>query len=114
MIMVSTLIMTFNQEKYIEQAIKGVLSQKINFKQEIIIVDDNSRDSTFSICESYRKKYPHIIKLLSSQKNLGISPNFLRMLRECRGKYIAMLDGDDYWIDQYKIKKQIDFFREKY
>ncbi len=65
-------------------------------------------DGTRSLCEAYIKKYPHLIRLLPATKNLGVVPNYIRTLEACEGKYIAHLDGDDYWIDANKLQKQVD------
>lgn len=105
---VSVCIITYNQEQYIEQAIESVLMQQTNFEFELIIGEDCSNDSTRSICEKYANK-SKIIKLLPSDKNLGIMPNFIRTLQAGQGKYTAICEGDDYWTDPYKLQKQVDF-----
>jgi glycosyltransferase involved in cell wall biosynthesis len=106
--LVSVNIVTYNQEQYIEQALESVLAQKTNFPFEIVIGEDGSTDQTRMICASYVYKYPNIVRLLETPHNLGAVPNFMRTLRATRGKYIALLDGDDYWIDPLKLQKQID------
>jgi glycosyltransferase involved in cell wall biosynthesis len=106
--MVSVCMITYNHEKYIGQAIEGVLLQKCNFSLELIIGEDCSTDNTRKICEEYQRKN-NIIKLLPSETNLGIIPNFIRTLNSCSGKYIAICEGDDYWIDSNKLQKQVNF-----
>ncbi len=106
--MVSVCMITYNHEKYIGQAIEGVLLQKCNFSVELIIGEDCSNDNTRKICEEYQRKN-NIIKLLPSEINLGIIPNFIRTLNSCSGKYIAICEGDDYWIDPLKLQKQLDY-----
>ncbi|MBP7498164.1 MAG: glycosyltransferase, partial [Bacteroidales bacterium] len=101
-------MITYNHEKYIGQAIEGVLLQKCNFSVELIIGEDCSTDKTRKICEEYQQKN-NIIKLLPSEINLGIIPNFIRTLNSCSGKYIAICEGDDYWIDPLKLQKQVDY-----
>jgi glycosyltransferase involved in cell wall biosynthesis len=101
-------MLTYNHELYIRQAIEGVLVQKCNFIIELVIGEDCSTDKTRAICEEYGKKYSWI-KLLKFQRNLGPSPNFIRTLNACTGKYIALCEGDDYWTDQYKLQKQVNF-----
>ncbi len=104
----SVLIITYNQEKYIAQAIKSALIQKTDFDYEIVIGEDCSTDKTRKIVLEYKAKYPDKIKLLLQEKNVGMIPNFIDTLKACSGKYIALLEGDDYWIDPYKLQKQVD------
>lgn len=108
-VMLSVIIVSYNQENYIGEAIESVLNQKTSYKYEIILADDCSPDNTFKIQEEYAKKYPEIITLLKRKKNLGTTANELDASLHSKGKYITKLDGDDYWIDENKIQKQIDF-----
>jgi glucosyltransferase len=101
-------MITYNHEPYIKQAIESVLMQRCNFPIELVIGEDCSKDETNRICEEYAKDNP-IINLLTSLSNLGMMPNLIRTLDACNGKYIAMLEGDDYWIDPLKLQKQVDF-----
>lgn len=110
--LVSIQMITYNHEDYIAQAIEGVLMQKTSFKIELVIGEDCSTDSTREICEEYVRKYPTIIRLLPSQSNIGIIQNGIRTLESCRGKYIALCEGDDYWTDPYKLQNQIGFLAE--
>jgi len=107
--MVSVCMITYNHEKYISQAIESILTQKVNFPIELVIGEDNSSDNTRKICILYYEKYPDIIKLRLSDKNLGMMPNFIENLKACKGNYIALLEGDDYWTDPLKLQKQVDF-----
>jgi glycosyltransferase involved in cell wall biosynthesis len=107
--MVSVCMITYNHEAFITQAIEGVLMQRVDFKFELIIGEDCSTDSTRGISEDYANKFPDIIKLLPSERNLGMMPNFIRALNACTGRYIALCEGDDYWTDPYKLQKQVDF-----
>ena len=107
--LVSVCVITFNHEKYIEQAIKSILSQETNFPIELVIGDDCSIDNTSKIILKYKKKYPKKIVYLRRKKNLGMMKNFIDTLKHCRGKYIAMCEGDDCWIDPNKLQKQVDF-----
>lgn len=102
-------MLAYNQEKYISQAIEGVLMQKTNFRIELVIGEDCSTDSTRSICKYYASLYSEKIKLLLNNKNLGLGANYVRTYSECTGKYVAICDGDDYWNDPYKLQKQVDF-----
>jgi len=107
--MVSVLMITYNHELYIGQAIEGVLMQRVDFKLELVIGEDCSLDSTRAICERYAEHHPGKIRLLSSERNHGMMPNFLRSLKACNGKYIATCEGDDYWTDPLKLQKQVEF-----
>lgn len=106
---VSVLCITYNHEKSIGTAIEGFLSQKINVPYEIIIGEDCSTDNTASIIKVYHKKHPEIIKPIYRKKNIGYMNNFVDTFNNCNGEYIALCEGDDYWIDDRKLKKQIDF-----
>jgi glycosyltransferase involved in cell wall biosynthesis len=107
--MVSVCMITYNHEPFIRVAIEGVLIQKATFPMELVIGEDCSTDNTRAICEEYVKKHPNIIRLLPSEKNAGMMPNFIRTLQACTGKYIALCEGDDYWTDPLKLQKQVDF-----
>jgi glycosyltransferase involved in cell wall biosynthesis len=106
--MVSVCMITYNHETYIKQAIEGVLMQKCNFSFELVIGEDCSTDKTLDICMKLSEANNQI-RLLPSTANLGMMPNFVRTLSECKGKYIALCEGDDYWTDPYKLQKQVDF-----
>lgn len=107
--LVSVFMVTYNHEKYVAQAIESVVTQQVNFDFELVIGEDCSPDGTRAICEQYAAKYPGIVRLLVSDKNHGPQGNTIRVLWECRGKYIAFCEGDDYWTDPLKLQKQVDF-----
>lgn len=113
MVKISIIITTYNQEKYIAQAIESVLAQKDCPKYEIIIGNDFSIDKTGQIVEEYQKKYPNIIRVLKRDKNLGMLCNLKDCFENCSGEYIAILEGDDYWIDPFKLKKQYYLLSKK-
>jgi glycosyltransferase involved in cell wall biosynthesis len=102
-------MITYNHEKYISQAIEGVVSQVTNFKFVLLIGEDYSTDITREIIKSYQKKYPNIIKLKLPERNIGVNANSISNKVLCSGKYIAENEGDDYWTDPYKLQKQVDF-----
>ncbi|KJD33404.1 glycosyl transferase [Tamlana nanhaiensis] len=109
-ITVSVFMLTYNQEHCIGQAIDSILAQKTTFTYQLVIGEDCSIDDTKSICESYQKQYPKKVKLLPSMgENIGLINNYFRTIKACNGKYIAICDGDDYWIDEQKLQKQVDF-----
>jgi glycosyltransferase involved in cell wall biosynthesis len=110
--LVSVLMITFNQEKFIAQAIESVLMQHVNFNYEIVIGEDCSTDQTRDIVLEYQEKNSDSIKLLLQDKNVGMHNNFIDTFYSCRGKYIALLEGDDYWTDPHKLQKQVDFLED--
>lgn len=105
--MVSVHMLTYNHEPYIAKAIESVLMQKASFEYELVIGDDCSTDGTSEIVKAYRDKYPAIIRLHSQEKNLGLYANQEIVRRACRGKYIAWLEGDDFWTCPEKLQKQV-------
>ena len=106
--MVSVCCITYNQEQYIRTALESFVSQRTNFDFEIVISNDCSSDDSQQIINEFKTKYSNI-RDISPQKNLGAIKNFYYALNECRGKYIAFCEGDDYWIDENKLQNQVDF-----
>ncbi|MCU7617834.1 glycosyltransferase [Chryseobacterium sp. PBS4-4] len=108
---VSIIVLTYNQENFIEKNLQSIFMQQANFTIELIICDDCSKDKTVLIIEEYIKHKPsHIeIKFSSHQRNLGSTPNFYFALHQCTGKYLAFCEGDDYWTDANKLQIQYDF-----
>jgi len=106
---VSACIIAYNHEQYIKDCLEGALKQNVDFEYEIIISEDYSTDRTREICQEYGKKYPDKIKLHLNEKNLGLIGNWVKALNLCQGEYIAICEGDDYWTDPDKLKKQVDF-----
>ena len=102
-------IITYNHEKYIEQAIKSVLMQQTNFNFKIVIADDCSTDSTSRLLKKYKEENKDQIHLLLHDKNVGAAQNFIDLITYPKTKYIAYLEGDDYWIDPLKLQKQVDY-----
>lgn len=107
--LLSVCMITYKHEKFIAQAIEGVLMQKTSFAIELVIADDCSPDKTSVIIAQYKLLYPEVIRVLERSSNLGMMPNFCDALLSCKGKYIAICEGDDYWTDPLKLQKQIDF-----
>lgn len=111
-LMVSVCCTTYNHKQFIAQTIESFLMQRTNFEFEIIVGDDCSTDGTSAVLETFKKKYPTKIKVLSPTKNMGAHYNTIKTTNTCKGKYIALCDGDDYWTDPYKLQKQVDFLEQ--
>jgi glycosyltransferase involved in cell wall biosynthesis len=107
--LVSVKMLTYNHAPFIAQAIEGVLQQKTNFPFELVIGEDCSTDNTREIVFEYQKKYPDIIRVVTSDRNVGMNNNGLRTLHACQGKYIAFCEGDDYWHNPGKLQKQVEY-----
>jgi glycosyltransferase involved in cell wall biosynthesis len=110
---VSVLMITYNHEPYIAQAIESVLMQKTSFPYELVIGEDYSTDATRQIVLAYQRKHPDRIRALLQERNLGPTGNLDATLRACRGQYIAVLEGDDYWVSPDKLQLQADYLDER-
>lgn len=109
---VSIRCITYNHAQYIAQAIESFLEQKTTFPFEIIVHDDASTDGTDEIIREYEKRFPKIIKPIYERENLYSKQDgsFQRIINStCKGDYIALCEGDDYWCDCGKLQKQVDF-----
>lgn len=106
---VSVFVMVYNHEKYLSECLDGILMQKCNFNFNIVVGEDCSTDRSREILLNYKTKFPGKFKLLLHEKNIGAMANQNAVLNACNGKYIALCEGDDYWIDPYKLQKQCDF-----
>lgn len=109
---VSVFSLVFNHEPFLQDYFKGILSQKVNFDFELVIGEDCSTDGSRAVLKHFRDLYPGRIKLLLHEKNLGAALNQKVVLGQCSGKYVAMCEGDDYWIDEGKLQKQYDFMED--
>ena len=108
--MVSVVFITYNHEKYVRKALLSVLQQETDFSFEVIVGEDCSTDNTRLILQEIKEQYPDQVKLLFREKNLGRPTlNVYQTSMECKGKYVAYLEGDDYWTDPKKLQKQVDF-----
>jgi glycosyltransferase involved in cell wall biosynthesis len=106
---VSVLMLTYNQEKYIDEAIRGVMSQQTNFSFRLVIGDDHSTDKTLQKCKQWHGRYPAHITILENEQNRGLQQNFIRTYNACTGDYLAICEGDDYWFDTSKLQRQVNF-----
>ncbi|MGD8777575.1 MAG: glycosyltransferase [Ignavibacteria bacterium] len=110
--LVSINCITYNHEKFISNAIEGFLLQKTNFPFEVLMGEDCSSDNTLNIIKAYQEKYPDVIKIITSENNVGTFENGKRLIEASRGEYISFCEGDDYWIDPLKLQKQVDFLEK--
>lgn len=111
--MVSVFCLTFNQEKYIKDALDSFLNQLVNFNVEIVVHDDASTDGTQAILREYAKKFPNVVKVFFEKENqyskVGDTIGIERLhIKNAKGKYISSCEGDDYWIDPYKLFLQFN------
>ncbi|WP_019038850.1 glycosyltransferase [Psychroflexus tropicus] len=118
---VSVRLMTYMHAPFIKEAMDGIMMQKTDFKFEVVVGDDFSTDGTLDIIRTYSETKNVHIKILKREKGdaywqkrqeLGRLYNFINILENCSGKYVALLDGDDYWTDPLKLQKQVDFLEE--
>lgn len=107
--LVSVWMIAYNHEKFITEAIESILMQDVDFDYEIVVGEDNSTDSTAAILSKYEEQYPGKFRVRNNKVNMGISPNMIMTLNECEGTYVALLEGDDYWVEKNKLQKQVDF-----
>lgn len=107
--LLSVLFITYNHESYLRQSLDSVLMQETDFEFEIVVGEDCSTDNTREILKEYKERYPGKIRLLFRERNFGRPTlNVYETAMACRGKYIATLEGDDYWTDSHKLQKAVD------
>ena len=105
-------MITWNHEPYVAQAIDAILAQQGNFDFELIIGEDCSTDATREICARYAERDSRV-RLVTSERNVGIHANFRRIWNAAQGRYVAFCEGDDYWSDPHKLAKQIAFLEAR-
>lgn len=106
---VSVLVITHNQERYLAQAVQSAVEQDTDFQYEVVIGEDCSSDGTRRIALEMQRRYPHRVRVLPPMDRLGVAQNLLRTLAACRGEYVALLEGDDYWLSRGKLQQQVEF-----
>jgi hypothetical protein len=107
--LLSVEMITYNHDAYIAQAIEGVLQQKTSFPFELVIGEDCSTDRTRPIARDYQRRYPDIVRVITSDRNVGMIENGRRTFRACTGEYVAFCEGDDYWHRDDKLQLQVDY-----
>src|SRR4051794_636990 len=106
------MVITYNHGKYIRQALESILQQERDFDLEINVIDDASTDDTQRIALEYQERYPAVVNCLFNESNVGhiaTQLNTYRGFQSLRGHYFALLEGDDYWSDPSKLRKQVSF-----
>jgi len=107
---ISVILVTYNHESYIDDAMESLVMQELNMPVEVIVADDGSSDKTLKKINSYDKKNAFLkFRYLKNEKNIGVTKNYQRAIAECSGEYVCILEGDDYWIHINKILTQADF-----
>ena len=106
--LVSVVIATYNQVKYIEQTVMSALTQQCPFPFEVVVGDDGSNDGERELLKRLQEKYPEKLKLIFNDKNMMVTRNYVNAIHEARGKYIATLDGDDYYLVKDALVKLVD------
>ncbi len=104
--------LVFNHEPFLRQCLEGFVMQQTNFPFEAVIHDDASTDGSIAIIREYAEKYPHIIKPIFETENLYSKKDgsLTRIMNaSTQGKYVAVCEGDDYWVSPHKLQKQVDF-----
>lgn len=109
---VSIMLITYNHEKYIAQALESILMQETQYDIEINVIEDCSTDNTQQVVMRYVQLFPDIVKPYFNKKNIGYKvtqKNFIRGFKTLKGDYFAILEGDDYWTSPHKLQKQVEF-----
>ncbi len=106
---VSVAVITYGQERYIREAMDSILCQRVSIPWEIVVGEDASPDGTRGILQEYQERDPQHIRLFLRERNLGATRNLYEVLQACQGRYIALLEGDDYWTDPDKLQKQVEY-----
>ncbi|MDA3878599.1 MAG: glycosyltransferase, partial [Halothiobacillus sp.] len=108
--LISVYMLTYRHEGFIAQAIEGVVAQQLDVPFELIIGEDCSPDNTRSIVLEYQHKHPDLIRVITSDQNVGAKANAARCQAATRGTYVAICEGDDYWCDPAKLARQLAIF----
>ncbi len=106
---VSVVVVTYNHEKFLAQALGSILAQQVDFSYEVIVGEDCSTDRTRRVLQDFAGQHPGVIKPIYQAVNVGMGANFKACLAACRGQYIALLDGDDYWSSPRKLQRQVSW-----
>ena len=106
-IKISVCVIAYNHELYIAQCLQSIIDQRCSFNFEIVVRDDCSQDNTLEIIKDFKVKYPDIVRLIEATENLGANKNILAVFSAAKGEFLALCEGDDYWLDDEKLAKHI-------
>ena len=109
---VSIIVLSYNHALYIGETLQSLIDQNVEFEYEILVGDDCSSDNSRTIISQYYERFPEKIRKIFPETNLGPNANYLNCFKSTKGKYIAFCEGDDYWIDDNKLQKQVDFLEQ--
>lgn len=109
---VSICSITYNQASFVKEALDSFFRQKVDFDFEVVVGDDASTDGTREILLDYQAKYPDKMRLILHNTNVGMIPNFVATIGACKGEYIALCEGDDFWTDDRKLMRQVEFMEK--
>lgn len=109
--LVDVVVVTYNHERFISEAIESILHQVCDFNYRVLIGEDCSTDGTRTICRSYAEKFPDKITLVEQSKNVGLVTNYKSIFDKCSAPYIAILEGDDVWTDPFKLQNQVNILK---
>lgn len=110
--LVSSCVTVYNQEAFVEETLDSLLMQETDFPFEIVVDDDCSTDRSVEIVQRYKEKFPNIMNVQFLKKNIGVMKNSTKNMQRGSGKYVAFCQADDYWIDPFKLQKQVDFLEK--
>ena len=110
--LVSVLMLAYNHERYLAEAIESIVAQQCDFPFELVVGEDASTDGTLQVALNYQKLYPEIIRVVHSTSNVGMNANGLRVFECSRGRYIAFCEGDDFWCALDKLAQQVRAIEE--
>ena len=107
--LLSVLCLTYNHEAFVAETMESFLAQRTGFEIEVVVADDCSTDATLHVVEGFRHRFGARLRVLRTDVNLGVTRNFRRALAACRGRYVALCEGDDHWRGHDKLQRQVDF-----
>lgn len=106
---VSVLVLAYRHEQFLRQALESVLGQVTDFEFDVVVGEDCSPDHTRRIVQEFERRYPARVRPIYHPANVGMGANLRACLAACRGQYIALLEGDDYWTSPHKLQRQVDW-----
>ena len=107
--MVSVVMLAYNKEPYLDQAIRGVAGQRLPYPVELLVLDDASTDGTPRIAAEWERRCPGLVRHIRNGRNLGLQRNYIKGFRLARGRYLAVCDADDYWFCRSKLRRQTEY-----